>query len=93
MTWESVVPLQSNNTHPINNVDKFLIFLASKAPRESNTGRGVYERSDDRNELGHGSVSGGRCQQGVLAGEWAKRGSYEHLEERVVARPSFFRVR
>ena len=58
----SVVP-QSNNTYLINNVDEFLSFFSSKVSGDGETGLGVYEGSDDRNELSHEGI----CHVGAIA--------------------------
>ena len=61
-TSRRVTVMQSNNAYLINNVDETLSFFASKASRESDTGRGVYEGSDYRNEFSRGGIGDGRCR-------------------------------
>ena len=51
-----------DDAYLINEVSEFLSFFTSKASRETNTGRGVYEGSDDRNELSRGGTRGGRSR-------------------------------
>ena len=53
---------QLNTAHLINSVDEFLGFFASKASRDSDTGWGVYEGSDDRD----GVSGGGFCYVGAI---------------------------
>ena len=52
-----------SNTYLVDNVDEFLGCFSSKASGDSETGWGVHEGSDDRNELGRERI----CYEGATA--------------------------